>query len=371
MEKFRSPVLFLARGGDIDGQQRQVIYLAEGLARQDLTVSASEPGELHNELVRRTVDSRVTRMSSWRSITRIVDRYADAYRLLGYAREKGIRIVHAHDVWRAEYAHFIARRLAIPYVVHVRGPLTPRDIKKHKLNNADALIAIAQRYVDDLVKSGIDPRRIALVDDGVNLDLFNPSHADPTYLARNFGLKDRLLVGIVGRLSAFKHIDDFLNIVSRMPPATEQAVMFVIAGKWDNAEYRDQISETVRRLGIASRVAIVGRIPDSDAPKLLSSLDLLVTLSGGSVMFEAMAMRKPVLSIRTDGRHSEHTRHGQTAWCIDGHSADAAAAELTYLLNDQALRHRLGQDARLWVEQHLSSQTMVDKVTAVYAGLTA
>ena len=69
MEKFRSPVLFLARGGDIDGQQRQVIYLAEGLARQDLTVYASEPGELHNELVRRTVDSRVTRMSSWRSIT--------------------------------------------------------------------------------------------------------------------------------------------------------------------------------------------------------------------------------------------------------------------------------------------------------------
>ena len=222
---------------------------------------ASEPGELHNELVRRTVDSRVTRMSSWRSITRIVDRYADAYRLLGDARQKGIRIVHAHDVWRAEYAHFIARRLAIPYVVHVRGPLTPRDIKKHKLNSADALIAIARRYVDDLVKSGIDPRRIALVDDGVNLDLFSPSHADPTYLARNFGLKDRLLVGIVGRLSAFKHIDDFLNIVSRMPPAMEQAVMFVIAGKWDNAEYRDQISETVRRLGIASRVAIVGRIP--------------------------------------------------------------------------------------------------------------
>ena len=136
-----------------------------------------------------------------------------------------------------------------------------------------------------------------MVDDGVNLDLFSPSHADPAYLARNFGLKDRLLVGIVGRLSAFKHIDDFLNIVSRMPPAMEQAVMFVIVGEWDNAEYRDQISETVRRLGIASRVAIVGRIPDSDAPNLLSSLDLLVTLSGGSVMFEAMALRKPVLSI--------------------------------------------------------------------------
>jgi hypothetical protein len=128
MEKSRPRVLFLARGGDIDGQQRQVIYLAEGLARQDLTVYASEPGELHSELARRTVDSRVTRMSSWRSITRIVDRYADAYRLLGDARQKRIRIVHAHDVWRAEYAHFIARRLAIPYGA---GPLAP-DSTRHQ-----------------------------------------------------------------------------------------------------------------------------------------------------------------------------------------------------------------------------------------------
>jgi glycosyltransferase involved in cell wall biosynthesis len=370
-EKSEPPVLFLARGGDIDGQQRQAIYLAEGLARRGLTVCASEPGELHDELVRGTVDSRIARMSSWRSVTRIVDRYIDAHRLLGHARQKKIRIVHAQDVWRAEYAHFIARRMAIPYVVHVRGPLTPRDIKKHKLNSADALVAIARRYVDDLLEFGIDPRRIALIDDGVDLNLFSPSQADPAYLSRNFGLKDRLLVGIVGRLSAFKRIRDFLDIVSRMPPDTEKALTFVVAGAWENAEYRGQIEEMVRRLGIASRVAFIGRIPDADAPKLLSSLDLLVTLSGGSVMFEAMAMNKPVLSIRTDGRHSEHTRHGQTAWCVDGNDADAAAAGLTCLLNDKALRHRLGQDARGWVEQHLSSSTMVDKVSAVYAELTA
>ena len=351
-----SPVLFLARGGDIDGQQRQVIYLSEGLARQDLTVCVSEPGNLHDELVRRGVDSRIARMSSWRSIPRVVDRYVDAHRLLGYARTKGIKLVHAHDVWRAEYARFIAKRLGIPYVVHIRGPLSPRDIKKHRLSNADALIAIAQRYVDDLVQSGIEPGRITLIDDGVNLELFGPPRADPSYLARNFGLHAHLLVGIVGRLSAFKRIHDFLNIVSRLPPEFYQSVMFVIAGGWESAEYRHQIDEAVRRLGITSRVRFIGRFPDADAPKLLSSLDLLVTLSGGSVMFEAMAMRKPVLSIRADGRHSEHTRHGLTAWCVDGDSADAAASELACLLRNEALLNKLGQDGRLWVERHLSSQ---------------
>lgn len=366
-----SPILFLARGGEIDGQQRQVIYLADGFAREDLTVCVSEPGNLHDELVQRGVESRILRMSSWRSIAHVAHRYVDAYRLLASARRKGVKLVHAHDVWRAEYARFIANRLAVPYVVHIRGPLSPRDIKKHRLGDADAVISIAQRYVDDLVQSGIEPNRVALIDDGVNLELFDPLQADPGYLARNFGLRGQVLVGVVGRLSAFKRIHDFLHIVSRLPPEFKQTAVFVIVGEWESAEYRHQIEEDVRRLGLESRIRFIGRCSDNLVPKLLSSLDLLVTLSGGSVMFEAMAMCKPVLSMRGDGRHSEHTRHGQTAWCIDGDNADDAAAGLAHLLRNEALRNRLGQAARVWIERHLSSRTMVDKVTTLYDRLNA
>src|SRR5689334_2642005 len=129
------PVLFLARGGDIDGQQRQVLYLAGGLANagNPLTVAVSDPGGLNDELIRRGVESRVVRMSPWRSLAHVPARYVDAYRLLNAARVSKAQIIHAHDVWRAEYARFIARRLAVPYVVHVRGPLSPRDIAKHQL----------------------------------------------------------------------------------------------------------------------------------------------------------------------------------------------------------------------------------------------
>jgi glycosyltransferase involved in cell wall biosynthesis len=104
-------------------------------------------------------------------------------------------------------------------------------------------------------------------------------------------------------------------------------------------------------------------------PKLLSSLDVLVSMSGGSVMFEAMAMGKPVLSIRNDGRHSQHTQHGHNAWCIDGTDVNLAAAELAGLLHNVALRRRLGHAGREWVEHNLSTTAMVRKTAALYHNL--
>jgi glycosyltransferase involved in cell wall biosynthesis len=367
-----SPVLFLARGGDIDGQQRQVLYLASGFVRAGvpLTVAVSDPGDLHDELVRRGIESRVARMSPWRSLAHIPARYVDAYRLLHAARAGKAQIIHAHDVWRAEYARFIARRLAIPYVVHVRGPLSPRDIGKHRLGLGDGLIAIAQRYVDDLLAAGIDARRIVLIDDAVDLALFDPDQSEPDYIRRNFGIDGSLLVGVVGRMSAFKQICEFLDAVRALPPDLAASMRVVVAGDWDEADYRAEVERRVRRLGLADRVHFIGRCPSDLMPKLLSGLDVLVTMSGGSIMFEAMAMGRPVLSIRGDGRHSLHTRHGLNAWCVDDGDPHAAANALAHLLSHDDLRRKLGQAARQWVEHNLSSATMVAKVSEFYGTLT-
>jgi glycosyltransferase involved in cell wall biosynthesis len=361
--------MFLARGGELDGQQRQVLYLAAALPRLSVMTVLSESGHLHEELMALDVNSTIARMSSWRSVGRAIQRYVDAYRLLGLARSRNVGLVHAHDVWRTGYARFIARRLGVPYVVHVRGPLSPRDIQKHRLDRADAVIAIAQRYVDDLVTAGIEPSRIALIDDAVDLTLFSSEHADPIYFDKRFGINGRPLIGLVGRLSPFKRVAEFLEIVGRLPLEVRSAASFVIAGQWESDAYRNLIEQDVVRLGLQQCVHFVGRCPSSEMPQLLSSLDLLVTLSGGSIMFEAMAMGKPVLSIRTDGRHSQHTRHGETAWCIDGDDLDAGAKALAHLIARADLRHHLGHAGREWVATHLSSAAMVRKVEAVYANL--
>ncbi len=363
----RHSPLFLGRGGAVDGQQRQVLYLCAGLANRRMApvVALDSDGPLCDELTRLGIEVHCSGMSSWRAHTRIFRRYADAHRLLKLASGRRICVVHGHDVWRAEYARFVAKRLRVPYIIHVRGPLSIRDIQKHRLALADSVIAIAQRYADDLLAAGVEHRRITLVDDAVDLTLFDPAIATPA-LFSDRSVAGGPLIGFAGRISRPKLVCEFLEIVALLPAYARARPSIVIAGEWDDPAYGREVRDSVSRLGLDRTIRFVGRRPSLEMPDFLAGIDVLVTLSGGSIMFEAMAMAKTVLSIRADGRHSLHTRHGETAWCVNTTDKSICAQELGRLVDDDELRRRLGTAARTWVTRKLSVDAMVIKTADLY-----
>jgi len=365
-----TPLLILSRGGPMDGLQRQLLYLAAGLDRRAFspTVILSEESALQAAFAAAGVEHAIRRMSPWRSALRVPGRIADSLRLTRLARRMRARLVDAQDVWRAGYALFVAKRLSLPTVVHVRGPLSARDIAKHRLDRVDALIPIARRYADDLVGAGIDPQRIEVIDDAVDVGMFTPERAEPGFLKRRFGIGDGIKVGIVGRITPFKRIIEFVEAVAALPGEARRQARFVIIGAWNEPEYREAVEALVARLGLGEEVIFVGRVED-EIPAVLADLDLLVTFSGGSVMFEAMAMETPVLSVRTDPRHSEHSRHGETAWCVTTDTTAEASAALARLIGDGDLRRRLARGGFSHVREYLSVDAMVAKTERLYARL--
>jgi glycosyltransferase involved in cell wall biosynthesis len=95
------------------------------------------------------------------------------------------------------------------------------------------VVSIAQRYVEDLVHAGIEPSRTVLIDDAVNLELFNPEQAERGYIQRSFGINGPLLVGLVGRLSPFKRVCELLETIKLLPRDVLSSAEFVLAGEWD------------------------------------------------------------------------------------------------------------------------------------------
>lgn len=364
-------VLFLGRGGAIDGQQRQLFYLADEMARRGATpvVALSESGPLLSSLQAANVPCHIARMSAWRAPGRILQRMYDASRLVRIAQQNRIGLVHAHDVWRAEYARWIARRCRVPYIVHVRGPMSARDICKHRLMLADRVIAIALRYVDDLVAAGVDPARISLIDDAVDMTLFDPMKVDVGFLQREHSVSGKPVVGFVGRISPFKRAIEFLKMISLVPAEKRRDVQFVFVGEWENADYRKRVEQALAELDLLAFVKFIGRCDSKIMPHVLAGLDLLVTLSGGSVMFEAMALGVPVLTVRDEWRPMQHTRHGETAWCVNDPDLAVAAQALTQLIADTSERQRLGANAQAWVRSCLAVESMVTKTRAVYDSL--
>lgn len=363
--------LYLARGGAIDGQQRQVLYLATELAKRQLppVVVLDSDGALFDELQMAGIEVHCAKLSSWRAPVRLIQRYLDAFRFLKIASPHKIGVVHVHDMWRAAYARFLARHLGVPYIVHVRGPVSVRDVEKYRLARADAVVAVARRYRDDLVAAGVAPERIRLIDDAVDASLFDPAAWGSSGAARPRAADAAPIIGFVGRISSFKLVREFLDIIAELPAYTALRPRILIVGEWSDQAYGQMVQAAVSRRGLGGQVEFTGRLPAPKMPQLLASIDLLITLSGGSVMFEAMAMAKPVLSIRADGRHSVHTRHRETAWCVDTIDPATCARELARLLEHPPLRQRLGEAARAWVVARLSTGDMAAKTVALYDDL--
>ena len=308
-------------------------------------------------------------MRAWRSFPAVMHRYFDARRIARMAKRHGVDLVHASDVWRSGYMHFAARRLGVPSVLHVRGPMSGRDILKHEVARADAVIVIAQRYHEDLLSAGIRADRLEVIDDAVDLQRFRPGLAGRDFLQERFGVDGRLFVGLVGRVGPFKRVIEFLEVIAPLARNADDRVVYLVIGGPGREPYYQAVLDATRRLGLRDRVVFTGHC--EDMPETIAALDIFATMSGGSAMFEAMACARPVLSVRTDGRHSVHTRHDETAWCVTTDRSGPATAALARLIDRPDLRERLGRAGQGWVRRHLDVATMCDRTQALYERLVA
>ena len=139
------PVLYIARGGAIDGAGRQLLYLLKNIERHrfDPLVILDAPGAIVDAVREAGATAVVSPMRPWRSLRGLPFRKRDARALVGIAHGHGTQIVHCSDPWRAPYARHVASALQVPWVLHVRGPTTPRDLQKYRCLDASHIIGFA------------------------------------------------------------------------------------------------------------------------------------------------------------------------------------------------------------------------------------
>jgi glycosyltransferase involved in cell wall biosynthesis len=276
-------------------------------------------------------------------------------------------MIHSSDLWLSPYMLNVARRLKIPSVLHVRTPIRPKDVRKHKCHEADGIIAISVRVARDLSNAGIADEKIAQIDDGVDTESFKPRDNSEVRAPDSKGGID-LAIGMVGRIAEAKRQFEFLKAVSLLTRRTSRKMRFVLIGPAHSEPYFTKLQNYVNSDGLAGKVLFTGY--RDDMPKVISSLDMLVTLSGGSVMFEAMACGTPVISAGfTSPANAVHVQHESTGLLVSSYSPEELAQAMLRLVEDELLRRTLGRRARNWAVCNLSHRKMVQRTSQVYAQL--
>jgi glycosyltransferase involved in cell wall biosynthesis len=359
-------IVYLATSGErIGGAEVQYEYLIDDLdrSRYDPLLLTPARGAVNEALERAGVRTLEVVYPAWRR-RHLLARRGARERLIGVAREQGAALVHA-DFNFGPYAIAMAEALAVPCVLHVRGRLKRGWVRRYGLDRATALIAIGRRYRDQLEEYGIAKEGIAIIEDATDLVRFAPRRCD--LLRREHPeLAGRVLFGIVGRLEPFKRQLDFLRAAGRLHAAGGRAAFVVVgAPNLDWPRYTLRVRALAEALGIAPQVVFTGA--RADIEQVIASLDVLVTLSGGSVMIEAMACGVPVVSASDrPAADLDIVRDGESGLVVPAGDADALLRAMRRLAGDEALRRSLGASGRLRAEAKFGRRRLARETEQLY-----
>lgn len=189
-------------------------------------------------------------------------------------------------------------------------------------------------------------------------------NGDSQAARRALGLApDGLAVGIVGRLIEQKGIADAIDAFARVAPG-RAGVELLIAGE---GPARRALERRAATSPSGERVRFLGWRSDRQA--VMCALDLLMAPSlregFGLAVLEAMALGIPVIATRVGGL-SELVAEGETGLLVPPADPPALAAALHRMLEDPALRRRLGEAGRARARRDFTIGRMAEETLAVY-----
>jgi len=134
----------------------------------------------------------------------------------------------------------------------------------------------------------------------------------------------------------------------------------------------DTYKQQIRDLGLAGRFRFTGLMPPDQIPLAIQSSEILVhcSLREGlaRTLPQAMLCARPAISFDVDG--AREVVNENTGRLIEPKNVPQLIEACAELIQDRALRERLGCTARESVKTKFAPDTMVDIIEAVYRELT-
>ena len=273
---------------------------------------------------------------------------------------------------------------AVPWLVRLNGP---RNIIFEQLNSgilratswkreliqwrgaaatwpAKRIIAISQFVKDELVKSGVNKRKIIVRHLGIDTVRFQPDPKAREHLVSKYRINsDELILSTVSVLRSFKHPEIIIESCGLLARRGIPFRLFV-AGDGDLLPGLQELSE---KLGVADKVHWLGYCPDPK-PLLQASDVFLLTSVGeafGLVLAEAMACGVPVVGSRS-GAIGEIVEDGVTGLLAEPKDPTSFADAIERLSTDRENLKRMAVNCPQRVESRFSVGLYVERTLQIY-----
>jgi glycosyltransferase involved in cell wall biosynthesis len=337
----------------------------------------------HKEL-----DEGYTAASRWKC-------FAEALHLAGRLRQlqragQTIDHLHAHFAHDPTLIALLTHKLTgVPYsfTAHARDLFQiPQPALTERIAAARAVVTCCAANLDYLNQSAAAPDRskVHLIHHGVDLRGFQPGAKNQEPRTENqyedAGSRLTLRVPVlgspplilsVGRLVEKKGFPDLLLALGLLK---RRGYHFRCAIYGEGPLYAE-LAAMIERLDLRDEVVLPGAVAQRDLIPVFQRADIFalapfVTEDGDrdgvpNVLVEAMACGLPVVSTAVSGI-PELVAHERNGLLAAPHDPEALAGALAALLDDEALRARLGAEARRTVVEHFDLRAAARELTGLF-----
>lgn len=316
-----------------------------------------------------------------------------AARIEALVRDWQPDLLHAHSpVLDAMAALRVGKRLGIPVLYEIRAfwedaavgngtgrersakYFLTRQLETHAVKSADAVAVICEGLRGDLIARGVDPGKIVVSPNGVDLELFGDPPPRDAALAAQLGLQDGdAVIGFIGSYYDYEGIDDLIAAMPALVAAQPAAQLLLVGGGPMEAALKEQAAASP----VAERIHFVGRVPHNLVERYYSLIDILAyprkkmrltDLVTPLKPLEAMAQGKLVAASDVGG-HRELIEDGVTGTLFTPDDPAAIAAALAKLLGDREIWSERRRTARIFVEKHRNWSSNILRYEPVYQRL--
>lgn len=316
-------------------------------------------------------------------------------------------IVHTHAAKAGAVGRMAAADMGVKAIVHTFhghvfhsyfGPVRTalyKNIERFLARRSSRIVAISDKQKTELVDEHriCSDEKVSVIPLGFDLTRFRTEQAAKRALFRRvYGVgDDEIAVGIVGRLVPIKNHDLFLDAIAQVERMTGKRVRAFIVG---DGEERERLQQRVDELGLTqasgpyfnghgfghgvngkpvvpkATITFTSWIKEVDIVNAGVDIVMLTSLNEGTPvsLIEAQAANRPVVSTRVGGIENV-VAPGRTALLSESGDTEALRDNLARLVNDAALRERMGSGGWDHVRERYHFTRLVDDTAALYRSL--
>lgn len=233
---------------------------------------------------------------------------------------------------------------------------TLERIERSAYRRADALVSVTESFVPHMLTPRGGEGPVAVIKNGVDLDFFDEALAATAgaALRAELGLEGKFVAAYVGTHGMAHGLDTIVAAAERL--RDDSRIAFLLVG--DGSE-RERLQRTASERGLTN-LMVLGQRPKADMPAIWYLTDVSLVLLRRldtfksvlpSKMFEAMAMRRPMI-LGVEGEARALLDAADAGIGIVPEDDAALAGAVRRLADDPAEARRLGESGRAHALEH-------------------